>query len=182
MSHTFTSLNLIEEKLAHNWAPKSPLVKCTLISTKPHRDLQPDVHSKSWKPWRGLLCTPGFSDIDFSGPVSLWWLLWILSPRNMHADVHAIWGSLWILWYLSVDPRNFVCVCDAEEHVLYPAAGLLQIMWMPVMSLARESYCVSEFCKILMCLLSPFKRTSQKMLHRIWTGTFLSHQSAKGNV
>lgn len=45
VSHTFTSLNLIEEKLAHNWAPKPPLVKCTLISTKPHRDLQPDVHS-----------------------------------------------------------------------------------------------------------------------------------------
>ena len=111
VSHTFTSLNLIEEKLAHNWAPKPPLVKCTLISTKLHKDLQPGVHSSHGDLEEACLCTPGFSDIDFAGPLSLWWLLWIPSPRNMHVDMHAIWGlygssdtCLWILGTV------FVCV------------------------------------------------------------------------
>lgn len=125
------------------------------------------MHSSHGNLEEACLCTPGFSDIDFAGPLSLWWLLWIRSPRNMHVDMHAIRGSLWILWYLSVDPRNCFRVRDPEEHILYPAAGLLQIMWMPVMSWARESYCVSELCKILMCLLSPFRGSSQKMLHHL---------------
>ena len=50
---------------------------------------------------------------------------------------------------------------------------------MLVMSWARESYCVSELCKILMCLLSPFRGSGQKMLHHLWTGTFLHSSPQK---
>ena len=130
------------------------------------------MHSSHGNLEEAYLYTPGFSDIDFAGPLSLWWLLWIRSPRNMHVDMWfgGLYGSsdtcLWILGTL--------CVCNPEEHILYLVAGLLQIMWMLVMSWARESYCVSELCKILMCLLSPFRGSSQKMLHHLGLAPFFT--------
>ena len=75
----------------------------------------------------------------------------------------GLYGSsdtcLWIL-------GTFSCVCDPEEHILYPAAGLLHFMWMPIMSWAREFIvCLSSVKFSCVCKLLQRDQSEDVALH-----------------
>ena len=80
-------------------------------------------------------------------------MLCLLSPRNMHINVHKL-GYLWILWYLSL--------WFWRAHFL-PRGRTTSVLWIQAMSWARKFCSMFKLSKILH-LLWPFMHGIQRDL------------------